>query len=197
MHIHTLSIATLKVQHAARATPTAGCVAVTKHRTCANATRIAHHPACNAQRANMLRASAQHPSAGMDPPTGREDRSHTTCNIQPWNTQMQQVRTPCNIKHTCIVRSTHVATCTTYHATYIAPHAARCNTHNCQQRGPRTALERAMLPPLNATDPSDMLATPPSCTPPPQSASDPIGIAMPRVRFRLRCRRSSQTRTSR
>jgi hypothetical protein len=38
--------------------------------------------------------------------TGRDDRCHATCNLQPCNTKMQQVRTPCNIKHTCIVRST-------------------------------------------------------------------------------------------
>jgi hypothetical protein len=36
-----------------------------------------------------------------------------------------------------------------------------------------TAEERAMLPPLNETDPPYIFTTPPSCKPPPHSASGP------------------------
>ncbi len=92
--------------------------------------------------------------------------------------------------------ATQVATCTTHHANYNAPHAPPCGTQNCQQRGSCTAEARAMLPPLNATDPASIQTTPPNCTPTPQSASAPIRLPMPRVP-RLWFRRWPQTRTSR
>ena len=98
------------------------------------------------------------------------------------------VRVPC---------AANDATSIIHHATYNAPHATPCKTHNCQQRGSRTAVERAMLPPLKRTDPPPILTTPPSCAPPPRSAYDPIGLPMPHVPFGLRYRRSPQTRMSR
>jgi hypothetical protein len=96
---------------------------------------------------------------------------HATC-----NTKMQQVCTPYATSSTRAKCAAHVATCTTHHATKNVPRATPCNTRNCRQRGLRTASERAMLPPLNATDPPDIITTPPLCTPPPPSASDRIGL---------------------
>jgi hypothetical protein len=118
----------------------------------------------------MQRATSQ---CNMKYPTGRQDRWHTTCNMQHATLNATSfarhatsiVRAPC---------AAHDATSITHHATYNAPHATySCSTHNCQRRGSRTAEERAMLPPMKRTDPPYIVTTPPLCTPPPHSASGP------------------------
>jgi hypothetical protein len=117
-----------------------------KHRHYANETCITQHPACNTQRASIQR---------------------TPCN-------MQRATSQCNMNHPT-GRSTRWNMHHTMQRSFNPSNKAPCNTRNLQQRGSRTAEERAMLPPLNETDPPDILATPPFCTPLPQSACDPIG----------------------
>ena len=119
----------------------------------------------------IQRATSQR---NMDYPTGRKDRWRTTCNMQhaTFTTKMQHVRTPWNTKHTCTVRSTR---CNMHHT---QGHVQRCryNACNYQQQGLRTALDHAMLPPLNVTNPPSIATTPPPCTPLPHSASDTTGL---------------------
>jgi hypothetical protein len=150
------------------------------------------------KRPTMQRATSQ---CNMNHPTGRQDRSHTTRNMQTATLNATLFARHATSKRARTVHrercNKHDATNITHHATYNAPHATySCSTHNCQQRGSRTAVEFAMLPPLKRTDPPYIITTPPSCTPPPRSAAaDPIGLPMPRVPLGLRCRRSPQTRT--
>jgi hypothetical protein len=123
----------------------------------------------------MQRATcnAQHPSATWSISQWPRRQVSYNLNLQHCTTRMQQARTP----YKSIVRSIR---CNipphTMQGSYNAPHATLGNTHNCGQRGSRTTVERAMLPPLNSIDPPDILATPPLCTSPPQSASGPIGL---------------------
>jgi hypothetical protein len=119
----------------------------------------------------MQRATSQ---CNMNHPTGRQDRCHTTRNMQhaTLNATLFARHATSNVRVPCAAND---ATSIIHHATYNAPHATPCKTHNCQQRGSRTAVERAMLPPLNATDPPPILTTPPSCAPPHRSAYGPIG----------------------
>ena len=114
------------MQHATRAIPTAALRSKSSQLHKCNTHCAASSVQCatrlHAKSNNMQCATSE---CNMDPPTGRDDRCHATCNLQPCNTKMQQVRTPCNIKHTCIVRST------------------RCNMHHtpCNvQRTPCTVL---------------------------------------------------------
>jgi hypothetical protein len=120
----------------------------------------------------------------------KHSKVHATLNATSFARHAtSNVRVPCAANHAASI---------THHATYNAPHATySCSTHNCQQRGSRTAVERAMLPPLNSMDPPNISATPPFCTPPPPSTSGPIGPPLRRVQLMLQYRRSPQTRTSR
>ncbi len=104
----------------------------------------------------------------------RCSKGHHTCGAL--RTMRSTQRTPHIVRR--LVLGVQHATCSMQNAAYSMPPALsqqqRCgHKHNCQQRGSRTAVERAMLPPLNETDPPYSITTPPFCTPPPHSASGP------------------------
>jgi hypothetical protein len=136
------------------------------------------------QRKTCVRAASQ---CNTDYPTGRTDWCRTTCNMQhaTFNTKMQHGRTPCNMKHACTLRST---SCHMYH-TRCNVQRTPCNSMQHAQWSSRirTTEERAMLPPLNSTDPPFIATTPPLCTPPPHSASGPIAPPPPLPSHTYRC----------
>ena len=149
-------------QHATRNTP---WVRYNKHHTIQGCN--VQHAACNAQQHLVQHRPSHWPRRQMS-----GNLQNTTCNPKATcpHTMQHQTRASC---------PAHVATNTKHDARYNAPlppHATPCDTHNGQRRGSRTALEPAMLPPLNSTDPPTIITTPPLCTQPPHSASDPIGL---------------------
>jgi hypothetical protein len=192
------------VQRTSPHRPTSGAESTrsTQHAALSQQLRSGHkkNPNCanTACMRSIQRATREHATyriqratyqCNMSHRTGHKDRSHTTSNMQHYHHAMRHStyvnRAPHTLRHATI-KCNMSARRGTPTSRNITPHTmqrtslpmllhATHTTASNKQQGSRTAEERAMLPPLNETDPPSMLTAPPPCTRPPQSASDPIG----------------------
>ena len=161
-------------QHTTRTIPTAALRSQnTVPAQMQHATR--NHAPYNAQRASTQRTTYDVQTRSIPVQHGpfHHPRRQVSYTRQHATMHHQVATCPHTMQHRAYVhRAQHkVQHTTTHDATYNAPHATQCNTHNRRERRSRTAEERAMLPPLNSTDPPDIITTPPLCTPPLQSAT--------------------------